>query len=226
MSLICTGKNVDILATGEYQAVCSQVVDLGQQKNVFTKGNGEKEEKIIHQCLFIWELKKEYDSGDGVFRRHQVSKKYTFTISKNSSLYKDLQGWTGNLLTDQHLEKGIDLENMIGRNCTLNIEVKQGSNGRDYTNVTTVTPYTGTAPIIPQAAKGELPVWVCKMIDAGQNNLTTPALMQDPWADTDPFANNTNSFPPPPEVTIPPVAQKLFYPTQSNNQELPEKCPF
>ena len=45
MSLICTGKNVDVLTSGEYQAVCSQVVDLGQQKNIFTKANGEKEEK-------------------------------------------------------------------------------------------------------------------------------------------------------------------------------------
>lgn len=226
MALICTGKNIDTLSTGDYQAVCSQVVDLGQQKNNFTKSNGEREEKLIHQCLFIWELKKEYDAGEGVFRRHQVSKRYTFSISKNSSLYKDLQGWTGNLLTDQHLEKGIDLEGMIGRNCTLSIEVKPGNNGREYTNVTSVSPYVGTEPIKPQAEKGNYPLWVLRMIEAGQNNSVTPAPMQDPWANVDPFADTVPSSPPPAQATVPPVAQELFNPVQNQNSGLPDECPF
>lgn len=223
MSLICTGKNVDVLTSGEYQAVCSQVVDLGQQKNIFTKANGEKEEKLIHQCLFIWELKKEYESSDGVFRRHQLSKKYTFTISKNSSLYKDLQSWTGNLLTDQHLEKGLDLEMFINQNCTLNIEVKQGTNNRDYTNVVSVLPYTGTTPIQPQAQKGDYPAWVVKMVEAGQNNNVIPPPMQDPWACDNTLAN---SFPPPPQATVPPAAQELFNSIPNQSMGLPDKCPF
>lgn len=187
MAIIVNGRAGDFLESGSYNAVCSHVIDLGIQKKTFRKKNGESEESEVREILFIFELDKTYEHN-GEKKRNVVSKRYTASVSKKSNLYRDLQSWLNNSITDEMIEKGIDLEKLVGRTCYLEIEVKKSEDGKDFTVIKEIFP--SKMLMIPVRKKDDYPDWVNEIILRGKSNVlqSTQSAINDPWGN-DPWKN-------------------------------------
>jgi len=110
-------KEFSPIEDGIYQGVCVGVYELGTQVN---KVDGKERVKV----LIEWEIPTE----GGIY---YVNKMYTKSLSSNSTLFKDLTSWIGNV------GSSFDLEQLLGLNAQLmvkNIDV----NGKTYTNVISV----------------------------------------------------------------------------------------
>src|SRR3990167_5399638 len=110
------GKAFHLVPQGNYQAVCFDVWDLGNQKFLY---NGK--ELVKHKVLVGWELNEviaSSDEYDGT--RYRIYKRYTLSLNEKANLCKDLTSWRGKKFTDDE-KKGFDIEMLIGVNCFLNI---------------------------------------------------------------------------------------------------------
>jgi hypothetical protein len=146
MGLMATAeKKRDPIADGVYQAVTTQIIDLGTQYN-------EHFGKSSHQVMITWEIpeltiKFEKD-GKEIEAPRVISKKYTLSLGEKANLRKDLQSWRGRAFTDQELE-GFDLLNVLEKNCMLQI-INTTKDGKTYSNISSILPlYKGMTPIPP-----------------------------------------------------------------------------
>jgi hypothetical protein len=108
---------------GLHNAVCVDVVNLGMVDGPW----GMK-----HNCRLVWEIDKAMKDG----KRFIVGKRYTLSLHKKSTLYKDIKSWRGVMFTPEEL-KGFDLERVIGAPCQLVI-VHEEKNESIYANVSTI----------------------------------------------------------------------------------------
>lgn len=113
MSIIATNQSGDFekAPTGLQQAVCVFVHDIG-----FQVGTWAGQEKIQHKIIITWELAEKMQNSE----RFTLSKWYTLSLHEKANLRKDLEGWRGKPFSEDEL-KGIDLEELKGANCFLNI---------------------------------------------------------------------------------------------------------
>jgi hypothetical protein len=110
---------------GSHTATCIRVVDLGTQSGVY----GPK-----WQVLISWELRDE-QMADG--RPFTISRRYTFSGSRKSTLREHLEGWFGRVLTAADLGK-FDLAQLLGSTCLIGIKHEIKEDGRTFANVTSV----------------------------------------------------------------------------------------
>jgi hypothetical protein len=138
MGVVVTGKVYTPAPAGAWQAVCVDVVDLGE---VDTEYKGEKKRKRMVKV--VWQINEtNADSG----KRFAVSRRYGAYLSDKATLRKDLQSWRGRPFTREEL-MGFDLEVLIGVNCQLNI-VHKDFEGSTFANVDAVMPLMKGMPKI------------------------------------------------------------------------------
>lgn len=116
---------------GVHQAVCCDVVDMG---NLETVWNGQK--KIKHVVRIVWQVEELMEDG----KPFLVQSRYTASLHEKARLRKDLESWRGRTFTEPELQS-FDLEVLLGVNCLLNVvQAKSTKNGNTYANVTAVMP--------------------------------------------------------------------------------------
>jgi hypothetical protein len=113
-----------LIPEDSYQAVCSQIYDIGHQ---FSELYG----KAAHQCIIIWEIPDERnkftkDNIDYDYPR-QMSNFYTVSLHEKARLRKDLESWRGKAFSPDELA-GFDIHKLIGANCMLQIIHKSKDN--------------------------------------------------------------------------------------------------
>jgi hypothetical protein len=115
--------------TGLHQAICCDVVDLGEIKTSW-----EGKERTSHKVRLVFEIDEEMPDGG----RFTVNRRYTLSLGERAALRKDLDSWRGRAFNAEEL-KGFDLEKLIGVNCMVNVnhEVREGST---WANITAITP--------------------------------------------------------------------------------------
>lgn len=152
---------------GVYIAICIGVVDLGEQYS-------EKFKNYANKVKFIWELVGETIEADGEQKPRQLSKEFTFSISKKGSLRVFLGSWNGKEYGDEEFGE-VDLFDQIGKACQLQVVLNETG---EYANVANLMPLprgvaapaTDTKPIRwdmeswDDAAFGELPEWIQEQI--------------------------------------------------------------
>lgn len=112
---------------GTHNAVCVDVVDLGEQETAF----GRK-----HRCRFVWEideLRPEHGDRFLVFATMNVS------LHESSTMGALLRSWRGRDFTPDEL-KGFDVDNVIGAPCMITVVHNVGTNGNTYANVDATVP--------------------------------------------------------------------------------------
>ena len=111
-------SNIPLLAEDSYPAICTMLVDLGDQYS-------EKFDKTTRKVVISWELPGEkLENGD----TRRMSNTYTASINDKSKLRKDLISWRGRDFTPDELKK-FDLKNIVGAPCLLQIIHKVGQDG-------------------------------------------------------------------------------------------------
>ena len=121
MSLIVnegSSTNIPLLAEDSYPAVCSMLIDLGEQYS-------EKFDKTSRKVLITWELPGEtLDNGEP----RRLSNTYTASLNSKGNLRKDLIAWRGRDFTVDEL-KAFDLQNIVGAPCLLQVIHRVGQDG-------------------------------------------------------------------------------------------------
>lgn len=175
-----TGGGTDFkpVPAGNHRAVCSMIVDLGQQR-IQSQMYGES---VKHQIYVAWELPDEtieWTDKEGVARAGpmRIGKTYTVSLHENANLRADLESWRGRAFTEEE-RKGFDITRLAGVAGLVNVTHKD-TNGKTYANVTAVTPLpkatekptlsNGAALIYDADNVGSwdsLPEWLQKKIQA------------------------------------------------------------
>lgn len=119
------GGNFTPAPEGLFQAVCVDVVDLGQVETQW----GNK-----HKVRLAWQItEKDEETG----KRYLVVGQFTASLNEKARLRAILESWRGKRFTKEEL-KGFDMEHLIGANCQL--QIIHNSNGeKTYANVQAIT---------------------------------------------------------------------------------------
>ena len=124
---------------GFWSAVCVDVVDLGDVEMEW-KGNVRK----VHRVRIHWQIPETFEYKDPETKevknvRFTVVKNYTLSLHKKADLRKDLEAWRGRAFSDDQLNNGFDLEQLIGINCQIGIIHKE-TDTATYANLSTIAP--------------------------------------------------------------------------------------
>jgi hypothetical protein len=145
---------------GMYQAVCSNVYDLGMQPGY--------QGVITHKLVILWELEETIKTGEYAGKRFTISKFYTASLNEKANLRADLVSWRGRDFTPAEL-KQFDVEKVVGANCYLNIVEKAKTDGKTSTAIAAIAPFKikegGTEEMMtPELPRSHVPAWIDKLI--------------------------------------------------------------
>jgi hypothetical protein len=153
---------------GLHQAVCVDVIDLGEQDTPW----GKK-----HKIALRFEL----DSHDPDTKKpYQVSKWYTASLSELATLRQHLESWRGRAFTEEELA-GFDAERLVGVNAQLSIIHQVTDKKKTFAAIQTIVPLgKGMTKIRPSAD-------YVRMKDRPNTTTTDPAAGATPAADEPEF---------------------------------------
>lgn len=161
MSIIVkeTGGDFQRPEPGMYQAVCSNVYDLGMQPGY--------QGVITHKLVVLWELEETIKTGEYAGKRFTIAKFYTASLNEKATLRADLVSWRGRDFTAEEL-KAFDVEKVIGANCYLNIIEKAKTDGKTTIAIAAIAPFrrkeNGPEAMTPELPREYVPDWIKKML--------------------------------------------------------------
>lgn len=142
------GRSFTPVPSGSHLARCYRIIDLGTQK---TEWAGQV--KLLQKVMFQFEVHSEDDEGNPLVTSKgepmSISKNYTLSLGDKSQLRADLEAWRSKEFTRDEL-RGFELKNVLGAWCMLTVTRATGKDGKDYTNISGISP-------VPKAMKASLP---------------------------------------------------------------------
>lgn len=129
---------------GVYIAICTGVIDLGEQYS-------EKYKTYSNKIRFVWELAGETIEVAGKQEPRQLSKDFTVSASRKGNLRSFLSSWNGVNYTDDEFAE-LEMFDQIGRACQLQVVL---NDTKEYANVDNImalpkgvpAPTSATPPI-------------------------------------------------------------------------------
>lgn len=118
---------------GVFPARCYKIQHFGTVPDVYVG-----EQKLTNKLRIDWELPTEtkvFDDDKGP-QPLSISKDYTASFNEKSNLYKDLASWLGDMSQVDEFE----LEQLLGKDCMVNIQHKVSGAGNTYAYVASVAP--------------------------------------------------------------------------------------
>lgn len=157
-TIIKEGGTAHPAPTGNHQAVCYSVWDIGLQKQEF-----DGKVRMVPQIILGFEINERIESQDNANgKRYVIYKWYNKSLHAKAGLRKDLTSWRGRDFTPDELN-GFDVDAVIGSNCFLNIILGPKS-GKPKAGALTAMP-KGIPKIHPENSP-EMPEWIKKKIGA------------------------------------------------------------
>ena len=114
---------------GVYMAVCVGVIDLGEQYS-------EKFKSYSNKVKFVWALPSETIEIEGKTEERQLSKEFTFSVSKKGGLRSFLESWNSKTYSDDEFAE-LDVFDQIGKPCQLQVVL---NDTKEYSNVANLMP--------------------------------------------------------------------------------------
>lgn len=114
---------------GVYMAVCIGVIDLGEQYS-------EKFKNYSNKVKFVWALPSETIEIDGKTEERQLSKEFTFSVSKKGGLRTFLESWNSKTYSDDEFAE-LDVFDQVGKPCQLQVVLNDTG---EYSNVANLMP--------------------------------------------------------------------------------------
>lgn len=114
---------------GVYMAICVGVVDLGEQYS-------EKFKNYSNKLKFVWALPSETIEIDGKVEERQLSKEFTFSVSKKGVLRSFLESWNSKTYSDDEFAE-LEVFDQIGKPCQLQVVLNET---KEYSNVANLMP--------------------------------------------------------------------------------------
>ncbi len=114
---------------GVYMAVCVGVIDLGEQYS-------EKFKNYSNKVKFVWALPSETIEIDGKAEERQLSKEFTFSVSKKGGLRAFLESWNSKTYSDDEFAE-LDVFDQLSKPCQLQVVLNDTG---EYSNVANLMP--------------------------------------------------------------------------------------
>ena len=114
---------------GVYMAVCVGVIDLGEQYS-------EKFKNYSNKVKFVWALPSETIEIDGKTEERQLSKEFSFSVSKKGGLRTFLESWNSKTYSDDEFAE-LDVFDQVGKPCQLQVVLNDTG---EYSNVANLMP--------------------------------------------------------------------------------------
>ena len=123
---------------GMHLARCYRIIDKGTQITNY-KGKVGASQKVMIQ----FEVHGEDAEGNPLVTDKNepmtISKNFTASLAPASILRKELENWRSTAFTEEELA-GFKLKNILGAWAMLSIVKEPGSDGNDYTNISSINP--------------------------------------------------------------------------------------
>lgn len=157
MSLIAEvpSGRYSLCPAGQYQVVCTEVVDLGFVRKTYRADDGTDETRNVHEIQYVFQVNK-VDAETG--KRYTVrSKPFNLSLGQKTNLRAFLLQWRGFDLTADEQRIGFNVEEMVGQNALLQV-IHTTVGERTYANIGGIMPLMDGIPPItaldyePQAA--------------------------------------------------------------------------
>ena len=177
-------KSIPPIEAGAYAAICTSIIDLGEQYNK-TFNN------VSRKVLFQWEIPDEQIEIDGEMKPRVISETYTASLGEKATLRKTLESWRGRQFTQEELA-AFDLENVLGAPCMLNIIHVENANGNTFAKVAAIARLPKGYPAIE--ATGNLVVFSLDDSDALERIETFPEWIQKRIKESATFERMNNEF--------------------------------
>lgn len=128
MAIIASDKGGALgpVSDGVHLAVCTGVIDIGEQYSELFKSSSRK-------VILLWEV-DETAEIDGAAVHRRISREYTLSLNSKSNLRKHLEAWRGRAFTAEELG-GFDLKNILGKPCMLQVNHTED---KKYANIVSV----------------------------------------------------------------------------------------
>jgi hypothetical protein len=121
---------------GNHVARLYQIIHIG---TVATSYFGEERQRDLVRLTFeLCNERKVFKEGDEP-KPFSISREFTLSMGPKSALRPFVEGMGGVKLTDEEAYN-LDLENLLGQECLLNVVHAQGSEGRVFANIQNATP--------------------------------------------------------------------------------------
>lgn len=133
------GGTFQIAPTGQYAAVCCDVIDLGVVETTW-KGTIKKQ----HKCAIVFQLNDVDEKG----KRYEVAERFTVSMFDAARLRGFLGNWRGKPYSDAEAEAGAPLHVLEGVNALVQIEHNTGASGKVYANVGSIMKAPKGAPTL------------------------------------------------------------------------------
>lgn len=114
---------------GVYMAVCVGIVDLGEQYS-------EKFKNYANKVKFVWALPSEVIEVEGKQEERQLSREFTFSLSKKGGLRSFLESWNSKTYSDDEFAE-LDVFEQVGKPCQLQVVLNETG---EYSNVSNLMP--------------------------------------------------------------------------------------
>ena len=124
---------------GQWQAVCADVIDLGERVESFQGGTP----RIVRKVAIIFQL-SEINPDTG--RPFEPASEKTLAFGPSSGLRKFLSQWRGKAYSDAEAAAGVNLARLVGVNAILQIEHKVSASGRVYAKISNIMPPMAKMP--------------------------------------------------------------------------------
>lgn len=106
------------MSPGPHAAVCVDNVDLGMETVEF---QGKKKEQ--HKMKLVFETDELLEDG----KPKIISKKMTASFHERATLRKDLETWLGRPLSDEEVNEGVELDDLIGTSAQVMVLHEAGT---------------------------------------------------------------------------------------------------
>ena len=105
----------ELISADQHIAVVVGIWSIGKQRTSF-----EGVDKIITQCILLFEVDELYEEGEVKGKHMTIAKWYTQSLSSKANLKKSVESFIGKELLEDEI-KDFDLESIIGKTCLLDI---------------------------------------------------------------------------------------------------------
>ncbi len=119
---------------GSHQAVCVDVVDLGEIVGQYGP---------VHKVALVFQIEPDPDTGVDVARsdgeRFEVVRRFSANLSERGYLRPFLEAWRGKKFTADEL-RGFHLSKLVGVNAMVQV-IHENKGERTYANINTIQPW-------------------------------------------------------------------------------------
>jgi hypothetical protein len=131
-----SGRDGDrvLIPEGNYPAALIRIYHIGRIESDFLDDSGKKQGPV-HKVILAFEV--DCRTGEGSEKNHVVTtSELSYSLGEKANLGKLIRGW----LEDKFNQSTLQLEDLLGRDCKIYLDLEKSKKGKNYIKVSKLRP--------------------------------------------------------------------------------------